>query len=239
VEADAMHAGWWLGPVDGPWAVGIALILGGAVVGTALWCWWRVRRRRLYEEIASLEHLALHDELTGVHNRRGFLLTLHQQSTRAVHWDWPIAILEVDLDHFRLVNDRHGRAVGDRALAAAGTLVREGAGPLDNVGRLHGDVFLVGAVGADLSQAKDLADRIVRRFRSHDWSEVAEGLAVTCSVGVAVVQPSRTEAPILDDLGVLLVEAERAVLEVKRHGRNGYLTHESLPAAAASSAPAG
>ena len=107
-------------------------------------------------------------------------------------------------------------------LAAAAGLLREAAGPLDHVARIGGEEFAVAAVGADQNNAADLADRIVRSFRGHDWGSLQPGLHVTCSVGVAIRQPGREAQPVTD-LSALIDEADRALLQVKQHGRNGYL----------------
>jgi diguanylate cyclase (GGDEF)-like protein len=162
------------------------------------------------------------DPLTGLPNRRGFMEKLGQQITKAVHWDWPVAILVLDLDHFKKVNDKFGHPVGDQVLAAAAHLMRDAAGPLDNVARIGGEEFAIAAVGAEHNNAADLADRIVRSFRIHDWETLKPGLAVTCSIGVAIRQPSR-ESQAITDLSDLIDEADRALLLVKQRGRNGYL----------------
>jgi len=174
------------------------------------------------EKMGHLKVNAIRDPLTGLPNRRGFMETLGLQIAKAVHWDWPVAILVLDLDHFKRVNDRFGHPVGDQVLAAAARLLREAAGPLDNVARIGGEEFAVAAVGAEQNNAADLADRIVRGFRGHDWGSFQPGLTVTCSVGVAIRQPSREKQPVTD-LAALIDEADRALMQVKQHGRNGYL----------------
>ena len=94
-----------------------------------------------------------------------------------------------------------------------------------------GEEFAVAAVGADVRHGGDLADRIVRSFRTNDWDRVHDGLAVTCSVGVAVIQPGR-EGTTDIDLGELIDTADRALLQVKQNGRNGYLVHgDAVPGA--------
>lgn len=174
------------------------------------------------EKVVHLEGRASRDPLTGLPNRRGFMEKLSLQMARAIHWDWPVAILMIDLDLFKKVNDRFGHPVGDQVLAATAQLLRETAGPLDNLARIGGEEFAVAAVGADKSHAADLADRIVRGFRAHDWQAVRAGLEITCSVGVATMQPSRETRPLVD-LPSLIDEADRALLKVKSRGRNGYL----------------
>jgi diguanylate cyclase (GGDEF)-like protein len=181
------------------------------------------------EQVVRLESNAARDPLTGLPNRRAFTEKLELELDRAVEWDWPIAMLVIDLDHFKKVNDRFGHPVGDAVLGVAAKLLREAAGPMDHLGRIGGEEFAVAAVGADVRHGGDLADRIVRTFRSHPWEETHAGLSVTCSVGVAVLQPSR-EGLDRKDLGQLIDAADRALFQVKQNGRDGYLLHGGPPA---------
>jgi diguanylate cyclase (GGDEF)-like protein len=174
------------------------------------------------ERVVKLETHATRDPLTGLPNRRGFTEKLAKEFERALQWDWPIAMLVADLDHFKRVNDRFGHPVGDVVLAAAAQLLREAAGPLDHLARLGGEEFAVAAVGADPRAGADLADRIVRAFRNHDWDRVQPGMSVTVSVGVAVLLPSR-DVNASRELADLIDLADQALLQVKQNGRNGYL----------------
>jgi diguanylate cyclase (GGDEF)-like protein len=177
---------------------------------------------RFREKVVRLETHATRDPLTGLPNRRGFTEKLGLEFERATQWDWPIAILVADLDLFKRVNDRFGHPVGDAVLVAAAQLLREAAGPLDHLSRLGGEEFAVAAVGADPRHGSELADRIVRSFRTHGWDRIQPGLHVTCSVGVAVIHPGR-DGSTSDDLSNLIDIADKALLEVKQNGRNGYL----------------
>ena len=137
--------------------------------------------------------------------------------------DWPIALLAIDLDHFKRVNDTFNHQVGDAVLVETARLMRDAAGPLDHVARLGGEEFAVAAVGVDERQARDLADRLVRMFRVHDWDRVQPGLErITISVGVAVRAASRGLSRYID-LDALIAEADQALLRVKRNGRDGFL----------------
>jgi diguanylate cyclase (GGDEF)-like protein len=180
------------------------------------------------EKVVRLETHATRDPLTGLPNRRGFTEKLDLEIERALQWDWPIAMLVADLDHFKRVNDKFGHPVGDAVLAVAAQLLREAAGPLDHLSRLGGEEFAVAAVGADVRAGGDLADRIVRTFRNHPWDRVNEGLRVTVSVGVAILQPSLNTGG-KPDLGQLIDTADRALLQVKQNGRDGYLLAGDLP----------
>ena len=192
---------------------------GFLFVGT----WIAMRLTSVFrEKVVDLESSASRDPLTTLPNRRGFMEKVHLEFARAVQWDWPIAILVLDLDHFKRVNDKYGHPVGDQVLVTVAQILREAAGPVDHLGRIGGEEFAIAAVGADRSHGADLADRMVRSFRAHDWGTIRPGMTLTCSVGVAVVQPSRDQDG-SHDLAKLIDKADKALLEVKRHGRNGYL----------------
>ncbi|MFV1958751.1 MAG: diguanylate cyclase [Planctomycetota bacterium] len=181
------------------------------------------RLTRVYQErVSRLETHATRDPLTGLPNRRGFTEKLHLELERITQLDWPVAILIMDLDLFKHVNDRYGHPVGDLVLVEASRLLREAVGALDHLARLGGEEFGVAAVGADRTHGAYLADRIVRTFRTHDWSTIKPGLSLSCSVGVADRSPPKDGWKI-GDFQNLIDQADKALLQVKTTGRNGYL----------------
>ena len=183
----------------------------------------------LRQRVGHLEEDATRDPLTGLPNRRAFTAKVELEMDRVKQWDWPLAILAIDLDLFKNVNDQYGHQVGDEVLVEAARLFRESAGPVDHLARIGGEEFAVAAAGTDRRHGADLADRIVRTFRMHDWGQIQPGLSLTCSIGVSVYQPTqdgRHDARLKD----LLDDADQALLRVKANGRDGYLVAgETLP----------
>lgn len=108
---------WYL---DRDWAIAIVLIFGGALTWVALWRWRGAQNRRLREVIGRHEVWATRDPLTGLPNRRGFMEMLGLRIAKARHWEWPFAILVVDLDHSRRVllqdSGQVGREIRERIL---------------------------------------------------------------------------------------------------------------------------
>jgi diguanylate cyclase (GGDEF)-like protein len=155
-----------------------------------------------------LQHLATHDPLTGVRNRR------HLTEMISEHAD--VALLVCDLDHFKLVNDRYGHEVGDSVLARFGELLRELARDADVPVRLGGEEFCMILPHTDRVAAIAAAERL-RTETSHRMRElVPEG--ITVSVGVAV-----TSQGVLDARG-LLAAADRGLYAAKHSGRDRSVT---------------
>jgi diguanylate cyclase (GGDEF)-like protein len=182
------------------------------------------------ESVKGLEESATRDPLTSLLNRRGFLNTMRGEIGRAERYAWPIAILMIDLDHFKLVNDAHGHAFGDEVLKTSARLLREAVGTIDHLARVGGEEFSVAAVAADPNHGAELAQRILRHFRSHPWDALKPDLKVTCSIGVAVLHPGRHQGDAANTLSQLMDEADRGLYQVKQAGRNDFRVCDPRPA---------
>ena len=148
-----------------------------------------------YQELVEvLQHvgkdpsrLIFEDELTGIHNRR-FLLGYFEHRVR---WetgeDFPLALLVIDLDHFKDVNDTHGHATGDQVLTWSATLLDEVVGEDGMPVRYGGDEFMVLLPGASRGDGRDVADRLLQRIRDRPFKLRDAGvvLPITMSIGVA------------------------------------------------------
>ncbi len=184
----------------------------------------------LRQRVGHLEEHATRDPLTGLPNRRAFTAKVELEMDRVKQWDWPLAMLAIDLDHFKSVNDRYGHKTGDDVLVEASRLLRDAAGPADHLARMGGEEFAVAAAGTDRRHGADLADRIVRTFRTHDWGRIQTGLSLTCSIGVSIYQATqdgRYQASLKD----LIDDADRALLHAKTGGRDRYVVDGDEPPA--------
>lgn len=167
---------------------------------------------------AQLANMVLTDPLTGCLNRRGFDNSLTRELGRAGRAGSEFALLAIDLDHFKAVNDNYGHIAGDAVLRAVGSLLMTSARAGDVVARVGGEEFAVlladtGAEGAHL-----FAGRICERIAAHPFAigAVQREVRITMSVGVAV-SSMRGAA----DYGQLLwSRADDALYEAKRAGRN-------------------
>lgn len=164
-----------------------------------------------------LAHQATHDGLTGLPNR-SVLSERLAQGRAAAHRDGELlAVLFVDVDHFKEVNDRFGHRAGDHLLQEVAVRLREAARETDEVFRLGGDEFLVATQVPDARSASEMAARVCDSFaRPFPLGEAL--ISVRASVGVA------TSADAVDDAG-LLHAADLALYEAKALGRNGWATY--------------
>jgi diguanylate cyclase (GGDEF)-like protein len=137
-----------------------------------------------------LTHDASHDALTGLLNRRSYELLLDQAVSRARRYGWPFALVVLDLDDFKVVNDRYGHAAGDAALRAVGTELRAALRGGDVAARLGGDEFALLVVGVEnVASLSPLLGRLKRALE-----RAVPETTVGFSVGVACF-PSDTDDP--------------------------------------------
>jgi diguanylate cyclase (GGDEF)-like protein len=174
--------------------------------------------RTSFLESRVMAELAQHDALTGTKNRRVFDEYLARLWQQAMEDGRAIAILLIDVDHFKAYNDRYGHQAGDHALRrVAQTLQRFVCRPLDVLARYGGEEFAVILYDVDRVQAMDFAARIHRAVGElaieHRGSRTADGL--TISVGVAAIRPANKRNP----RGALQL-ADQALYEAKARGRN-------------------
>lgn len=164
-----------------------------------------------------LEHLSLVDDLTGVFNRRYFQRALTDEWNRARRRGHPLALVLLDLDHFKELNDRHGHPAGDECLREVGsflgrTIRRAG----DVVARYGGEEFAILLPTADAAQATRVAEMLRTGIEMLGMPyDTGDGRHMTTSCGVAVMTPG-------EDLSMdaLVDEADRAMYVAKNSGRN-------------------
>lgn len=155
------------------------------------------------QQVAKLGRLALIDELTGLHNRRGWEEQLPREMARADREKRPLYVAVLDIDHFKRVNDAEGHPAGDRLLSEAAAIWRRQLRPHDLLARYGGEEFALQFIAWPL----EAAVRLVDRLRS-----VVPG-TLTCSAGLAYWDGH--ESP-----HELLARADLALLEAKHAGRN-------------------
>ena len=164
---------------------------------------------RKREEV-QLRRATLTDDLTHLYNRRGFMTLAEQQLRLARRQDKDAVLLYVDMDDFKALNDRHGHAEGDRALAAVGRLLRRAVRDCDVVARMGGDEFTIMALDADRAAARSIQRRIEERVMLLNASgELAAPLSLT--IGHTRVRPSE-QAPLAE----LLARADTLLYARKR-----------------------
>jgi diguanylate cyclase (GGDEF)-like protein len=170
--------------------------------------------KRVLEARSEALHRDAHeDPLTGLHNRRRVdaeLPLLVQQAREQGH---PLHIAVLDVDWFKQVNDQFGHSVGDAVLREVAQVLQDRLRARDLAARLGGEEFLVVLVDATPQIALEVCERLRAAVQQHDWHELAEGLQVTVSIGVA-------DAGGDADPMVVLQRADEALYRAKNEGRN-------------------
>jgi diguanylate cyclase (GGDEF)-like protein len=166
------------------------------------------------KERSELQHkiAALVDPLTGLSNRRAFMLDAEAAVVGRGSRNEPLAVLLADLDHFKKINDAFGHAIGDRVLKLFADVLGRVTGAGDLVGRIGGEEFAILLPGRDEAAAVALAERI--RLALAQAAVEVDGRAVggTVSIGVAASR--------IGDLTGLLARADSALYQAKEDGRN-------------------
>lgn len=162
--------------------------------------------------------LAALDPLTGVANRRSLIAALDRDVARAQRMREPMALMMVDIDHFKDVNDRYGHPAGDRVLCSVVNVLRQRVRAQDLVGRYGGEEFMVLLPDTGLTGAEQLARELckaVEESRCPADGVPGPGIAVTVSIGVF---GGRLESG--DSWDMLIAAADRALYQAKNNGRN-------------------
>lgn len=158
----------------------------------------------------QLKHLSLHDSLTGLVNRRHFFVLAMAEVARALRHGRPLALLRVDVDGFRRINDEHGHAVGDKALKKLAEHLLAATRPQDVSARLGAQEFVMLLPQTTQADALALAQALGRRVAVHGVS----GIPMTVSIGVAQLLADE------DCIEAALIRAENALRQAKALGPN-------------------
>ena len=173
----------------------------------------------LVEHEHELEHLARTDGLTGLLNRRTFF----EEAERELAWSrrsgQPQALLELDVDHFKRINDDFGHAAGDVVLQRIGEILASEVRSTDILGRIGGEEFAIVSRGSDIHQGLELAERLRSRIEAMRLDYLDLVLTCTASIGVTELAPADQHT---DDA---LRRADSALYDAKRHGRNRVEAH--------------
>ena len=171
----------------------------------------------------ELRQLATTDTLTGLLNRRSFLERGDATLRAAIARGETVALMMLDLDRFKTINDTHGHAAGDRALRHFARVLRRTAPPESAIGRYGGEEFCLLAHGSDPGSLIEAAETIVNTLRSEPVANEARPIALTVSAGVAIAP---TDGTSIEDL---LLAADRRVYLAKAFGRNRAVAADQAP----------
>jgi diguanylate cyclase (GGDEF)-like protein len=189
----------------------------------------RSQARQREEDEATIRHLAHHDTLTGLPNRKLFSDRLLVTLARAKRSGRMAALMFIDLDRFKDVNDTFGHAAGDRVLQAAGNRLRGLLRDIDTVARLGGDEFTIILEDiVDAFHVATVADKIKEAFAAPVVTESGTDVIVTLSIGIAFYPRDG------ENIDALMQAADVSMYEAKAAGRNTYRFYRPALALAAS-----
>ncbi|HSN14469.1 MAG TPA: GGDEF domain-containing protein [Anaeromyxobacteraceae bacterium] len=164
-------------------------------------------------QLAALASASRRDALTSLPNRRAFEEDLAREVARVARSLAPLAVLALDVDRFKLVNDRHGHAAGDEVLRTVATRVAGAIRSGDVFARIGGEEFAVRLPGADLAKAIEVAERVRATIADAPMDAGGHSLSVTASLGCAVMTDGENPA-------ALLARADARLYDAKQGGRN-------------------
>ena len=200
--------------VDFAVAIAVPLMVAPLVSGAAMGLLHEVEAAR-----RALHHVAIRDGLTNLYNRRFFMARLETEVNRAQRHATPLSMLMVDIDHFKLINDRRGHAIGDQVLERVASVLIAGLRPYDVSARYGGEEFVALLPGASPEEAVAAAERIRGAIGglhvpAFDDTPLPH---VTASLGIA----SLGLAP--ESASALLSRADQAMYLAKSGGRNRWV----------------
>jgi two-component system, cell cycle response regulator len=162
----------------------------------------------------ELRFQATHDVLTGLWNRGAVMDLLHHELDRSKRANAPTAVLMLDLDHFKKINDTYGHLAGDAVLKEAARRLTQSIRSYDSAGRYGGEEFLVVLPGCDRGQPQNTAERIRVEIAGIPVLAAGEEIFFTASIGATVAGPGATSAT------EMLAVADSALYQAKNSGRD-------------------
>jgi diguanylate cyclase len=167
--------------------------------------------RRVRQQNIELAALSMTDGLTRLPNHTAWLEAVEREFARSRREGHPSAVLMIDLDHFKRINDSHGHPAGDEVLRGVAEVLREALRSHDVPGRYGGEEFGVLLPGSDVAAAEAIAERIRRKI---EWASFAGELRITASVGCAALESGDSHP------AAWVARADRALYAAKAAGRN-------------------
>ena len=171
----------------------------------------------------QLEDLSRQDSLTLVNNRRALMEALTLEFHRSRRYRHPFALLFLDVDHFKEINDRYGHTFGDQVLLHVVQLTKGMIRPPDIIGRYGGEEFVIGLVECDQPGALQIAERIRLKIEQDRFAWEHHVSVVTVSIGVAMLSPD------IDHVETFIARADQAMYHAKRRGRNRVESYNEEP----------
>ncbi|MDD4357809.1 MAG: GGDEF domain-containing protein [Smithellaceae bacterium] len=173
----------------------------------------RISRAELEKSLAIIKEMSIHDDLTGVYNRRHLMELLEHEHHRISRGGARFSVAMLDIDHFKSVNDTHGHLTGDEVLKAVSDVIRSSLRSADFCGRYGGEEFLLVMTQTNINGALLCAERIRSTIEQNRFPNMGVDFRVTVSLGV-------TEYTGKEDIPTMIARADKALYCAKESGRN-------------------
>jgi len=214
------------GYLDTAYALMVVIVLGGCIALNLRIHRIRARLQQQREALAQAldinRELATRDELTGLINRRAMLDLMELEHRRSLRTGRPLLLAQLDIDHFKPINDQHGHATGDRALQAFAGTVRANVRDTDVLARWGGEEFVLMLCETQLDDARELLERVRQAVEALEIPHATGTLRLTVSAGLALHLPGDTVVHTLE-------RADQALYTAKALGRNRWVVAPSGP----------
>ncbi len=163
----------------------------------------------------DLKHMATHDSLTGLYNRRVLEERLNDEVIRATRYNHPLSVFMLDIDHFKPINDRYGHHIGDSILQDFSKVLEGSIRNSDYAARYGGEEFIIILPETSLSKAEEMAERLRKQIEENSFSiEGNKNHKLTTSIGIATFpEHAQTDQDLLE-------AADSAMYTAKKAGRN-------------------
>lgn len=178
-------------------------------------------KKLIEEQNEILTRLSIHDELTGLFNRRHLNAMLEQEFYRCKRYGNNMAVLMLDLDHFKNVNDTHGHKFGDFVLKTFSQRILECTRSADLSFRFGGEEFIVILPQIDLHGGMNVGEKIREVCETSLYTEGSVSMQITVSIGIASFQEINPDEP-----NVMIAKADEALYQAKSEGRNRVVVYQ-------------
>ena len=177
-----------------------------------------IRRRKAENKLQKSERmykeLSITDALTQLYNSRYFYSKLEEEIYRSVRYKHPLSLLLIDIDDFKILNDRYGHLEGDKALTMAGKIIKDCLRKTDSAYRYGGEEFTVILPEIGFEAALNAAERIRKQISTHKFASISnQALHITVSIGACRLEPG-------EEMKAFVKRADKAMFVAKQEGKN-------------------
>lgn len=174
----------------------------------------RETENKLIKSEKKYKELSITDDLTQLYNSRYFYSKLEEEINRSVRYGHPLSLLLIDIDDFKILNDRYGHLEGDNVLNMTGKIIKDCLRKTDSAYRYGGEEFTIILPGTGFEAAVNAAERIRKQISSHKFtSSTNQELHITVSVGACRFKPE-------EEMKAFVKRADNAMYVAKQEGKN-------------------